>query len=671
MSTATLDPKPAAGLYAGPLPAKSKWLRANAPAGDIGVDKENRCIRGGVVAQFGDFKTPGRGSFNEDSLRLICRLAKTEPMGLKCRLAHANASDDGISRFLGRWSNLRMDTATVRRDGETMEIPAVRGDLQLSETAFEGNPNGNLGQYVLDLATEDPDALSSSLVLQVEEKMRMDNRGHPLKDDDGNPLPPIWMPTSLHGADIVAIGDAVDSLLSAGIDVDALPDAVLRQGAELLDRQFAGATRDVVEARLTAFAQRYLDHRFGEKLSPADKKLSPADNSEAKPEVCCCEWPTVRYRNGSGHHGDCPVHQEWLERGGSHPVPVGSKRPAEKTPDDVAKVDVKSCQRCGSDHPKLAFRKLANPANEWTHWALCPASQQPVLLQFTDDAEVVTVVTVPTATLDTGRPPPNSGAPIAGADLPVMPTPGTDDVGIRIGDMVCFYLVDDDDENALCVCKERGVVRSMIMNGTLSFPSTDAELEGKKDDAACLVQCVDDDDEDDDLDDQDCWYLIYQSRLTKVPYQDHNYNYQSATPDAEPLGPDPEQEQLALEIDLMAMELGLEVQALGANLSHDSKTQDNEPAWGQVDKTKLPRVAFADKGEADKKSTWSFPHHHVTGGKVDPDTGVYASGTLWLNQGGLNAAWSAAQGGRSGKKASPEVISHLQAHRKALGLDKD
>lgn len=54
-----------------------------------------------------------------------------------------------------------------------------------------------------------------------------------------------------------------------------------------------------------------------------------------------------------------------------------------------------------------------------------------------------------------------------------------------------------------------------------------------------------------------------------------------------------------------------------------------------------------------------YPHHWVKGNE------------LLLHKGGLNAAWAAAQGARSGQKASPEIISHLEAHRKALGLDKE
>lgn len=108
------------------------------------------------------------------------------------------------------------------------------------------------------------------------------------------------------------------------------------------------------------------------------------------------------------------------------------------------------------------------------------------------------------------------------------------------------------------------------------------------------------------------------------------------------------------------------------DFSHNSKLDDNEPDWGSVDKTKLPRVAFADRGEPDKKSTWGYPHHWVKGGSKTDESGVYTDGTLYLHRGGLAAAWSAANGGRSGQEASPAVKAHLNVHRNAIGMgDED
>jgi hypothetical protein len=104
---------------------------------------------------------------------------------------------------------------------------------------------------------------------------------------------------------------------------------------------------------------------------------------------------------------------------------------------------------------------------------------------------------------------------------------------------------------------------------------------------------------------------------------------------------------------------------------HNSKTKENEPDWGDVDKTALPRNAFADQGEAGKKSTWSYPHHWIDGGTQKDEDGIWTNGTMYLHEGGLKAAWAAAQGARSGEKASQKVRDHLQSHRKALGWDEE
>jgi hypothetical protein len=98
--------------------------------------------------------------------------------------------------------------------------------------------------------------------------------------------------------------------------------------------------------------------------------------------------------------------------------------------------------------------------------------------------------------------------------------------------------------------------------------------------------------------------------------------------------------------------------------THNSTLAKNEPKWSAVDKPKLPNVAFAD--EKDR----SYPHHWVDGGGSPDSKGRDTTGTMYLHKEGLNAAYSAAMGGHTGKKADAAIIAHLEAHRKALGLDK-
>lgn len=238
------------------LKANPEWLRANLESSrTIGVDRENRIINGFIVAEAGPFRSQGRGEFDSRSLSSILALMRAEPQGLKSRFTHPSLSSDGLGHYLGRARNPRIETVT--RAGKQVEL--VRADLHLSETAFDDNPNGNLGNYVLSLAEDDPDAMGASLVVKADEEYRLDAKKRRMLDDNGNELPPLWRPTELHAIDIVDTGDATRAFLG----MEDLPDAIVRQGSALLDRQFAGCSREVVATRCNAWLKRYLNTRYG------------------------------------------------------------------------------------------------------------------------------------------------------------------------------------------------------------------------------------------------------------------------------------------------------------------------------------------------------------------------------------------------------------------------
>ncbi len=231
------------------MPLKPKWDRLSAVGRAASVDRKNAVIKGYVVAQMGTFKSE-RGTFDHEALQQIVLLMATQPAGLKSRFSHPDMSNDGLGSYLGRARNPRMD-------GDR-----VRADLHLDPTS-RTSPKGDIGGYVMDLAESDPEALSSSLVLQADRVEILDDKGRQKLDAQGEPIPPIWRPTKLMASDIVDTGDAVDGLLSAGVDVDGLPLSALWRGAEMLDRVFADQTRGVVEARCLAWLTRYLDGRYG------------------------------------------------------------------------------------------------------------------------------------------------------------------------------------------------------------------------------------------------------------------------------------------------------------------------------------------------------------------------------------------------------------------------
>ena len=186
------------------LASGCEMLRALAPGiGKVGVDRENNVLVGYVVAQLGPFKTEGRGAFNRASLSAIVGMMNEEPEGVRSRFGHESFLDDQPGKFLGRVKDARI--ANNRTE--------VRADLHFNKAAFD-SPSGNLAGYVMDLVERDPGALSSSLVLQTDFIEQITKDGKAMRDDDGEPLPPIWMPTMIAGSDIVNIGEAVDDILS-------------------------------------------------------------------------------------------------------------------------------------------------------------------------------------------------------------------------------------------------------------------------------------------------------------------------------------------------------------------------------------------------------------------------------------------------------------------------
>lgn len=258
------------------LPAKSEWLRVNVATKGVGVDREKNVINGVILAEEGPFKSEGRGEFDGQAIRAITKMTNAKG-GLKSRWTHPGLSADGLGTFLGRFHDAKTDKI-MRQAGEDengkpvyKEVLVTRANLHLDPTSFE-TPSGNLGKYVMDLAENDQSAFGTSLVLQKEDELRLDDKGRRLQDAEGNDLPPLWRPTKLHGSDIVDEGDATNSFLSSN-EVDRLPDAVVRRGTELLDRQFAGQKPEVIQQRCSAWLSRYLSAKFPD-WNPSVQKLA-------------------------------------------------------------------------------------------------------------------------------------------------------------------------------------------------------------------------------------------------------------------------------------------------------------------------------------------------------------------------------------------------------------
>lgn len=42
-------------------------------------------------------------------------------------------------------------------------------------------------------------------------------------------------------------------------------------------------------------------------------------------------------------------------------------------------LDIVKCSRCNGDHKHLKFKQFKNCVSQFTHWALCPTTEEPML----------------------------------------------------------------------------------------------------------------------------------------------------------------------------------------------------------------------------------------------------------------------------------------------------
>lgn len=122
-------------------------LRGTAPK--TGVDRVAKRINGVKVMQMGKVNDSRPWEVDEETLAQVVQFGNAPNKGTKARFTHPSMSDDGFGKYLGRWTNFRIN-------GD-----AAYADLQIAESAFS-TPNGDLGTYIMDMAEEDPESFGVS-----------------------------------------------------------------------------------------------------------------------------------------------------------------------------------------------------------------------------------------------------------------------------------------------------------------------------------------------------------------------------------------------------------------------------------------------------------------------------------------------------------------------------
>lgn len=233
------------------------------------IDRENGVLFGVTIARLGPTKSHG-GIIDRVFLAQIVEQAALRPQGLKARFGHPNLCSAALGTYLGRFKNY------------ALHDDCVKADLYLDSTA-KNTPNGNLFDYILDMAEKNPDMLGASIVFEAAEfeKDETENKGSDSRR---------FRLKNLRATDIVDDPAATDSLFSAD-SMPAMASAFLDNNPLLADFIFSNP-ESVIEflnnymhnnMNISSSLKEKFQKLFGLSAPPAelpDVSLPPAMPSE-------------------------------------------------------------------------------------------------------------------------------------------------------------------------------------------------------------------------------------------------------------------------------------------------------------------------------------------------------------------------------------------------------
>ena len=188
------------------------------------IDKESGIIKDVVMVQEGPAK--GHGVTMEASFieAIVAYDQKVwDKTGVKARMSHPNMCNDAQGSQLGRFKNVRL--REIEQNGTT--IKQAIGDLHLLKSA-KLSPKGNIWDWTISMAEEDPEFFMSSIVFKIGEFYQYDKENNRIVRDMYNDWgylmydeeKPLYITLSEHHyTDLVEAGAATDSLFSAQINL--------------------------------------------------------------------------------------------------------------------------------------------------------------------------------------------------------------------------------------------------------------------------------------------------------------------------------------------------------------------------------------------------------------------------------------------------------------------
>ena len=315
-----------------------KWMSTgylkSKPTGE--VNREAGIIEGVKVCTAGEAQGHDV-SLDAEFIDTVVRFGNERKQGLKARFGHPNMCSTALGTFLGRYKNFRKET-TTRDDGS--EALAAVADMFLSNEAKE-TPNGNLYDYVLGLAENEPDMFGTSIVFTPGREYRKTKDGENAysSGESADPKEPLSDEVyveckSLHACDCVDDPAANDGLFSRFSQ-----ETVAGQMTEFLDLnpEIWGAIQtnpSILEAlsrygnKMDEFIGRYREYRKQNTKGKDMKKLTNSEqNGEAVPVVDETTPPEEK---------KVPAPAETVAKPDDKPPAVADepKKPEEKPPEE-------------------------------------------------------------------------------------------------------------------------------------------------------------------------------------------------------------------------------------------------------------------------------------------------------------------------------------------------
>lgn len=211
------------------LTREKRWFRSNTlriddtylpSANTLSVNRKERVIYGFAVVTKGEAEGHNM-LLNDKFLDDIVLQGNQSNIGIKSRFGHPSLSGEALGTAIGR-------AKSFRRDGDI-----VRADLHLLDSASH-TPDGDLADYIMRLADEDPQAFGASIVFTGRATPQLNEEGKPDYDK----------PRIAH--------------LDRFLDVDVVDDPAANPGG-MFSRESGG---DHLAVRVTAFLDRYFEGRL-------------------------------------------------------------------------------------------------------------------------------------------------------------------------------------------------------------------------------------------------------------------------------------------------------------------------------------------------------------------------------------------------------------------------